>query len=314
MDGTKPIVKVGDGWIYAAHPSYAGGVAASGRAFWAENILTGSHKFTGKVTCVEHGGSLLAQTFNSFWCSALCLQEAGEEITHFAMLHDDIVPESGWLELLYEEIEACGADVLSAVVPLKDSYGLTSTAISGPDNPFIRERRLSLEEVYRLPETFTIEDTGYLDRMLLANTGCWICKFDRPWRKEEDENGDLKVFFTINDRIRRREDKRLYVIDDIDGRLIDGPFKSLEIAEMRLSKMGSDKEFTIRSFPRYMAEVEPEDWFFSRKVQELGGKVEVKKIREAISVDGLINYVRDQVGSIVGGNCGLFGLSILYSD
>lgn len=264
----------GLGRIYAAHPSYGGGVPASHQAFWTQPLRDGS-KYKGRLTLVSHGGSLLAHTFNTFWADALNLQSQGDPITHFCMLHDDIVPEKGWLEILYEELVKSGADMMAALVPIKDSYGLSSTAISAAD-PFIRERRITMTEAHMLPETFGIEETGYDDRFLLANTGCWICKFTDPWRLEEDENGVLKFCFTINDRIRRTENKG-WCIRDKNDRYIDGPFLSFDNAEKRMKELGNYDDMQICSFNRYQAEVEPEDWYFSRRLGELGCKVMVTR-------------------------------------
>lgn len=169
---------------------------------------------------VEHAeGSLLAHVFNRLWCSALnaCLE--GKKIDYFAMLHSDIGPEDFWLDKLIAECEAKELDVLGVAVPIKSGHGLTSIALDNAEgdswNPLCR---LSLKEVYELPETFTQEDVGH---PLLLNTGCWVCKFDPEWAAQ--------VRFTINDRI---------VFD--------------------------------RSKGRYVSQVEPEDWYFSRLCNEMG--------------------------------------------
>jgi len=50
--------------------------------------------------------------------------------------------------------------------------------------------RLSMHDVYELPETFTSEDVG---KPILLNTGLWVCRFDMKWA--------TKVHFEINNRI-----------------------------------------------------------------------------------------------------------------
>ena len=55
----------------------------------------------------------------------------------------------------------------------------------------------TMREVMALPEVFSAADCGYPDRLLLANTGCWVCRFDRPWR--------FSVHFEIRDRIQWRD-------------------------------------------------------------------------------------------------------------
>jgi predicted O-methyltransferase YrrM len=166
-------------------------------------------------------GSLLAQNFNALWCWALN-EDRKSKIDYFAMLHSDVEPERRWLDSLIEEMEARNLDVLGVVVPLKCPNGLTSVALDRPDgNSWRPQCRLTMKEVYDLPETFTQDDVGY---RVLLNTGCWVCRFDSEWAS--------KVHFTINDRI-----------------VFDSQRQS------------------------YVAEVEPEDWYFSRRCHELGLRI-----------------------------------------
>lgn len=107
------------------------------------------------------------------------------------MQHADVGPEDWWLDTLIDELEANDLDVLGVAIPIKDNLGLTSIALDRPDGDTWRPLcRLSLAEVYRLPETFTSEHVGH---PLLLNTGLWVCRFDESWAR--------KVRFTINDRI-----------------------------------------------------------------------------------------------------------------
>lgn len=149
-------------------------------------------------TFATHGQlSLLSMCFNTLWCGAL--NHRADGATHFAMLHSDIEPVAWWLDMLMDELIATDADLLSVVVPIKSEQGLTSTAIdSGAGDNFANEFRLTMQEVFRLPETFSAADCGYPDRALLVNSGCWVCRLDRPWVEQ--------VHFTINDRIRKGAD------------------------------------------------------------------------------------------------------------
>ncbi len=183
------------------------------------------------------GFSLLAHAFNDAWCTALNMQEAGKDIRYFVMLHDDIEPEDWWVRTLIDDLESSGADMCSALVPLKDTSGATSTAIDSDGlDKFKWERRITMAEAAKLPEVFTAADAGYPDRPLLANTGCWVCRFDRPWRHATDPSGNLKIFFQISNRIHRHPNTGQWVAD-----------------------------------------CEPEDWFFSRQLQAEGGKVVVTR-------------------------------------
>lgn len=222
----------GVGRLYLCQPSYAVCNPQSARIFW----IGSTNKYRSRCHYVSNGGSLLAATFNGFWAHALNLQTCyqvgvdakrkghsvtsnpftaphhvkqllGEawlqgylgtgNFTHFAMLHDDIVPVEGWVDILIEDLQASGADVCAAIMPLKDGHGLTSTAIDDPTDPYRVIRRLSMAEVYRLPEVFTAADCGYPDNKLLLNTGCWVADIRKPWAR--------KVRFTINDTIRPDE-------------------------------------------------------------------------------------------------------------
>lgn len=121
----------------------------------------------------ESSRSLLANCFNLLWAGALNLAKS-ERLTHFVMLHSDVIPEDFWVDRLYEEITRTKAAVVSTVLPIKDIQGITSTAIAAKEDPWEVERRLTMREVYSLPETFSAADCGYPDRALLVNTGCWI--------------------------------------------------------------------------------------------------------------------------------------------
>jgi hypothetical protein len=188
-----------------------------------------------------------------YWNAGYDDAETGErkqKITHFAMLHDDIIPDEGWLDILMDGLIAMDADLCAAVVPIKDFFGLTSTAIDDPTDlhhPYGVERRITMAELDALPDIFTAADCGYPDRFLLANTGCWVCRLDQPWNRETDERGYLKAFFTIKDNIWKQD----------NGRWVNG--------------------------------VAPEDWNFSRALGAMGAKVVCTK-RILLEHYGKIGY------------------------
>jgi len=201
----------------------------------------------------------LPYAFNNHWRAALNYQLAGKNIRYFAMLHDDIVPEDFWLDTLLDELELTGADLISAVVPLKDGRGLTSTAIDDPNDPWDVYRRLHMNEVVTLPETFSAKDCwkteGDKGRALLANTGCWVCRFDRLWR--------WQVHFQINTAM-------VFIVgEDWSGRYGDGEpevfYKEGTIISNRKYRPGMVGCFTSK--------VMSEDWDFSRQLTALGGDV-----------------------------------------
>lgn len=160
-----------------------------------------------RYRCYAIQTSLLARGMNVLWAQALELADRGE-FTHFAMLHSDIAAEKGWLDKLMAEMEKHDAQVMSAVSPLKDGRGLTSTGVGEPD-PWGPVRRLTMAEVGQLPETFGRADvTEELDQVLLVNTGCMLVDVRGGWCRETNgENGDALVYFTIKDRVVREGDR-----------------------------------------------------------------------------------------------------------
>jgi hypothetical protein len=178
--------------------------------------------------------SLLANGFNQLWCIALNNRHM---LSHFLMLHSDIVPtDAGFVKILLDEMEQVGADVLSAVVPLKSETGITSTAII-PDLAWAHalsetvsgRRRLTMQELERMPQTFDaamvaegLEMDG-AEPALLVNTGMLLVDLRKPWVE--------RVHFTINDALWQRADGK------------------------------------------FVCDVEPEDWFFSSRAAEEGARV-----------------------------------------
>lgn len=168
---------------FIAAPGYGNQTAANGRAIWY------ARRDMSRVSVEHLSSSLLAANFNGLWCSALNETVEGRELDYFAMLHDDVGPDDYWLDTLIEEMERCDLDILGVAIPIKDQRGLTSLAVDGGDN-WKPKQRITIKELWSLPETFTSEDVG---GPLLINTGCWVCRFDPEWAR--------KVHFEINDRI-----------------------------------------------------------------------------------------------------------------
>lgn len=208
--------------ILVGTPTYDGKVDAQ----CARSLLSAAKK---RQAIWEIGqSSLLAECFNSLLATAVL---TGYD--YFCLLHADIIPTSpGWLEILVDEMERTGSDVMSAVVPIKDNRGLTSTSVcrATKQSPW-NHRRLTMAEVHELPETFSTHDIPWSDgKALLINTGLWIADLRRPW---------LRKFpgFTISDKMIPQE------CEACTG-------KGCE----KCGKHG----FT------FVVHVEPEDWFSSR--------------------------------------------------
>ncbi len=158
--------------VYLGIPSYGGQIHEGILSAVLQCSGTG---LIGGVEVASH--SFLTQNFNHLYVKALNLRDQG--ITHFCMLHDDIVPEQLWLDKMMALMKEYGADMLSAIVPLKNHEGMTSTALDIPlgngSDPFWRFKRLTMTEVYKdFAPTFTHEK-------LLLNTGLMLIDLRKPW-------------------------------------------------------------------------------------------------------------------------------------
>jgi hypothetical protein len=178
--------------IFLALPGY-GGVEPDTMLAVADAIFT-ARRGAGRLELGAKAISLLARCFNELYCKALNSRQA-LGLTHFVMLHGDIAPESGWLWKLLDEMDACGADILSAVSPIKDSQGDTSTAILNA-RTMDGHHRLSYADLEKLPPTF--DASHFPGKRLLVNTGLMAIDFRKPWVE--------KVWFEIVDKIERLPD------------------------------------------------------------------------------------------------------------
>jgi hypothetical protein len=144
----------------------------------------------GNKLCVQmyEGGSSLPQVYNKLWIQGLGSQQP--RFTHWAMLHADLLPDAYWVDTLYNVMQETGATIVSAVAAIKDSKGVTSTAV-GPIGDDFTYRRLTVSELEKLPETFGIEEvkaagmwqeSEFDDACLLVNTGCMLVDMSwEPW-------------------------------------------------------------------------------------------------------------------------------------
>ena len=201
--------------IYTAFPCYGRPDKKAARQFWwLASRPDGPYRHLVR-TGSDEGGSLLGPSFDWHWATALNMQRRGVNVTRFAMLHADVVPGEWWLDTLLEDLDRTGADVMAALIPIKDERGLTSTAIDYPGGwGWGAMKRISLAEAAALPDVFSAADCGHPDRLLLANTGCWVCDFTKPWRLAETGKGTLRVNFQIRNAIYRCADGRYQPVHD----------------------------------------------------------------------------------------------------
>ena len=123
------------------------------------------------------GSSALPFAFNQLWCSGVL---SGSK--YFAMIHADVGPDAYWVDTLVDELEKHDADIMSAVIPIKDHSNCYSVAMCHDGQA--AHYRLTADDIVKLPETFSTDDmrevTGQ-DGWMCANTGLWVCRMDRPW-------------------------------------------------------------------------------------------------------------------------------------
>ncbi len=186
--------------------------------------------------------------FNALWARALNRAALGE-ITHFAMLHSDVSPQPGWVDLLLDELEETKSDLISVACPLKDGRAVLSCGVGDLDNPWGAWRRLTVTESLSLPPSFdltTLRQRGFCGtpeqqatKYLLFNTGCWVCDLRSSVFHATDADGNLLAWFDFPTRVRKDKESGIY--------------------------------HNLR---------ESEDWFFSRRLHMLGAKTLVtRKVR-----------------------------------
>jgi len=147
--------------------------------------------YVSNIDTFEASSSLLASAFNLCWVEALNRRANNPPVTHFLLMHADIVPvDFDWFQQLWEQFEKNNCQVLSAAVPIKNDLGLTSIGMES-DNLW-RPRRLTVSEILDREVTWT-------DPNVLVNTGMLLVDFTKPWVE--------KVCFTINDRITKPNGK-----------------------------------------------------------------------------------------------------------
>jgi hypothetical protein len=171
--------------VFLAVPHYS--TVAAGTL---ESLIQASTKH--RIHLQTAGGSLLAYVFNILWCNALNQKPRPD---YFAMHHSDIQAQPGWLDILTDEMERVGADILSTVVPIKDNRGLTSTGFRNSKTGHVT--RFTMKEIMEKPETFIIPL-----HTLLVNTGLMLIDFRKPWVED--------FHFNIQDNIKKKPNGTFY--------------------------------------------------------------------------------------------------------
>lgn len=151
--------------------------------------------------------SALCGNFNHLYATALNLRDKG--VTHFVMLHDDVVPQApdgmgNWAELMIAYMRHFELGMISAACSIKNDSGETSTAIQLGDGQI---KRLTRAEIGGLLRSDSLADSV----TLLANTGCMVIDIRQPWAEE--------IVFHQEDRIVRKDGKFAMEFEPEDWRL-----------------------------------------------------------------------------------------------
>ncbi len=200
-----------------------------------------------RVSMNDAGGPEVLCNHNVLWGMAVDKYEAGE-IDAFALIHADIGAEPGWLSILEDERQKINADVISAVVPIKDDRGLTSTSVDDTGDPWLW-RRITFTDIHKMPKTFTDADCG---GPLCLNTGLMLVKFG-PWVLKETD-GCLDIRFRFEHAVRKEANGKRRVLFKPDDWLLSRDFRAagLKLAATRvvqLNHCGGDFQWSNQAEP-----------------------------------------------------------------
>lgn len=183
--------------VLLAYPHHGQVHPWSARGFYRERLCSE----TCQIIEMESDTSFVPQGYNILLHSALKIRDryGDNGPTHFAMIHADIAPQPGWVDILWHEMEEHGADAIAAVSPIKETeYSRTSTVIGNPNDPWKPIRSIQMTQRGQMPETFGIEHVGNPDtEFLQINTGCMLVDLRRPWwdiPTDNDTEGDFFAF------------------------------------------------------------------------------------------------------------------------
>jgi hypothetical protein len=152
---------------------------------------------------------------NVLWCTALNAAK-NHGVTHFAMIHADIVPvlDQDWVNIMLADMAERDLDFISAVVPIKDTRGMTSSGIGDPADPWVPYRRFTMHEIYSFPPTFNQDEIGYpsKDWYLNHNSGMIIADLRKPVFRKSLPDGEMAIWFEFR--------KRMYFDENGEAKLV----------------------------------------------------------------------------------------------
>ena len=224
-----------------------------------------------QAVCIPRNDSALGKNFNHGW--AMALGSIGGGVTHFVMQHSDVVPPQWYVDVLMNELEDTGADIVSAAVDIKTRARILSTAVGQPDDKW-DWRRVTAKELRRLPATFTAADlpdwlTAGGRTWLLANTGCWITDLRNPLWQRRKPDGSMLFDFSQEDGITFTADGRRRVEflpeDYRFSRLIQAAGGTVAVTQKMIIRHVGVTEFPADPLPEAETDQEGIDFQIARK-------------------------------------------------
>lgn len=201
------------------------------------SVLEHECNVRGDVGWIGKGSSLINYNCNMLYAECLNRRRENPAITHFLLMHADVRPEPGFITKMLAIMEARRADVVSVCIAMKDKAGLVSTGANVKfDGGKLYRRRLSTTELQKLPATF---ETGDVARL-------WNLE---AWQVQLIVNTGLML---VN---------------------LAAPWVEAVDENEQLRVCFQSVDVIFRRDEKWFGYCESEDWFYSRKVDECGGKI-----------------------------------------
>ncbi len=141
--------------------------------------------------------------FNKLWVQFLMHGLRGD-YTHAVMVHADLnfgADQPPFVDVLMQNMQHCGAEVLAAAIPFKDARGLVTTGVAAPDDPWEPLRRLTIRELAKLPDNFGAAELGYPGLPLLVNHGAILFDLRSPKWYAGRPNGRAACYFEFREEV-----------------------------------------------------------------------------------------------------------------
>jgi hypothetical protein len=222
-------------------------------------------------TVASQESSDYCRNFNWLW--KIAFNDKRHKYSHWCLVHDDIRFPVGAIDVLIDEMNRVGADVISAVIAIKNDTDNTSTGLR---DPFSHDNRLftRTECHEQLPETFCAKDAreaGFRigrDDTLLVNTGLLVVRWDLPCiaefpgfetrhflqiRNGEMEAGELTEDWNFSEWAQRRGLK-VFASRKVPVVHIGDWARNRDTGEKILDETGQPFRIEYPSWPEKMAE------------------------------------------------------------